>query len=145
MAAGCAARGIASPPDIPSLRALIARQQAGYDAHMFGHNWEPATAKIVAKKFKEGGERSGVYEYVADVSPATGASFRARLKQPPLMSHVVRLAEGDVVKVLADVKRQDAKFDKSDPKVSGRGKQSDKDAFDAALKQPPLSPPPKDP
>jgi hypothetical protein len=108
---------------------------------MLGHNWEPATAKIVAKKFKEGGERSGAYEYVADVSPATGAPFRTRLKQPPFMSHVVRLAEGDVVAVLADVKRQDAKFDRSDPKVSGKGGQSDKDAFDAALKQPPTSPP----
>jgi hypothetical protein len=108
---------------------------------MLGHNWEPATAKIVAKKFKEGGERSGAYEYVADVSPATGAPFRTRLKQPPLMSHVVRLAEGDVVAVLADVKRQDAKFDRSDPKVSGKGGHSDKDAFDAALKQPPISPP----
>jgi hypothetical protein len=69
---------------------------------------------------------------------------RARLKQPPLMSHVVRLTEGDVVNVLADVKHQDAKFDRSDPKVSGKGKRSDKDAFDAALKQPPLSSPSDD-
>ena len=36
---------------------------------------------------------------------------------------------------------QDAKFDRSDPKVSGKGQRSGKDAFDAALKQPPLSPP----
>jgi hypothetical protein len=111
---------------------------------MLGHDWEPATAKIVAKRFKEGGERSGAYEYVADVTTASGALFRAKLKQPPFMSHVIRLMEGEVVDVLADVKHQDAKFDKSDPKVSGKGQRSAKDTFDAALKQPPLSPPADD-
>jgi hypothetical protein len=56
------------------------------------------------------------------------------------MSHVVRLAEGDTVKVLADAKHEEAKFDKSDPKVSG--KWAAEDPFDAALKQAPGSPPP---
>jgi hypothetical protein len=106
---------------------------------MVGHSWEPATAKIVAKRFKEGGERSGAYEYVADVTTASGELFRAKLKQPPFMSHVVRLAEGDVVNALADVRHQDAKFDRSDPEVNGKGRQSDKDRFNAALKQPPAA------
>jgi hypothetical protein len=53
----------------------------------------------------------------------------------------VRLAEGDVVGVLADVKHQEAKFDKSDPKVSGKHDLTGKDAFEAALKEPPGSPP----
>jgi hypothetical protein len=57
---------------------------------VFDRNWEAATAKIVAKKFKEGGERSGVWEYVADVTPASGEAFRTTLKQPPFMSHVVQ-------------------------------------------------------
>jgi hypothetical protein len=46
------------------------------------------------------------------------------------------------VNVLADTKHQDAKFDKSDPKVNGTNELSEKDVFNAALKQPPLSPPP---
>jgi hypothetical protein len=116
----------------------------GYDSRMFGRNWEPATATIVAKKFKESSGTSGVYEYVADISPAAGPTFRAELKQPPLMSHVVRLAEGVVVRVLADVKHEDAKFDKSDQKVSNKPDYTGKDAFDVALKQPPGSPPPSD-
>ncbi len=106
---------------------------------MLGSNWEPATARIVAKKFKEGGERSGAWEYVGDMTLASGEVFRTKLKQPPFMSHVVWLAEGAVVNVLADVKRQRAKFDRADPQVSGKGKQSDKDRFNEALKQPPLS------
>jgi hypothetical protein len=43
--------------------------------------------------------------------------------------------------VLADVKHQEAKFDKSDPKVSGKHDLTGKDAFEAALKEPPGSPP----
>ncbi|HEY1989138.1 MAG TPA: hypothetical protein VGG43_06735 [Acidimicrobiales bacterium] len=112
---------------------------------MLGNNWEPATATVVAKKFREGGERSGVWEYVADVSPASGAPFRTTLKQPRLMSHVIWLNDGEVVHVLADVGHQKAKFDRSDPKVSGKGRPSAKDDFKDALAQPPGSPPQDDP
>jgi hypothetical protein len=108
---------------------------------VFGHNWEPATAKIVAKKFKEGGERSGVWEYVADVTPVTGEVFRTTLKQPPFMSHVVRLQEGQVVNVLADVKARRAKFDRSDPAVAGKRDPSGKDEFNEALQNRPGAPP----
>ena len=87
---------------------------------MFGRTWEPATAKIVAKKVKESTETAGVYEYEAEITPASGAIFRATLNQPHLMNHVVRLQEGDVVNAFADVKRQKAKFDRSDPRVSGK-------------------------
>jgi hypothetical protein len=114
---------------------------------MFGRDWQPATAKIVAKKFKEGGERSGVWEYVADVTPESGSVFRAKLKQPPFMSHVVWLQEGEVVPVLVDVKHQKAKFDRSDPRIKGKGRRAEggqhsKDSFDQALAAPPGSPPP---
>jgi hypothetical protein len=110
---------------------------------MFGSDWEPATATIVAKKFHESGDTTGTWEYVADVTTASGAAFRARLKQPPLMSHVIRLQVGAVISVLADVKQQRAKFDKSDPKVSGADvHRANKDTFDEALHQPPGTPPP---
>ena len=106
---------------------------------MFGRDWEPATAKIVAKRYKKSGDSSGTYEYVADVSPASGSVFRTTLGQPPFMSHVVRFSEGDVVPVLADAGRQKAKFDRSDPTVNGKGTPSAKDAFDQALAEPPGS------
>ena len=110
---------------------------------MFGSEWEPATATIVAKKFHESDDTTGTWEYVADVTTASGATFRARLKQPVLMSHVIRLQVGAVVNVLADVKHQHAKFDKSDPKVSGADvHRVNKDKFDEALRQPPGTPPP---
>jgi hypothetical protein len=117
---------------------------------VFGRHWEPATAKIVAKKFKEGGERSGVWEYVADVTTVSGSVFRAALKQPHLMNHVVWLQEGETVRAFADVKGERAKFDRSDPRVNGkqRGADADRDhkeSFDQALAQPPGSAPPGEP
>ncbi len=112
---------------------------------MFGRSWQPASAKIVAKKFKESTETAGVYEYVADITPESGLQpFRAKLEQPPLMNHVVRLEEGEVVGALADVKRQKAKFDRSDPRVNGKGRKRAKDSFDEAIAEPPGSPPPAD-
>ena len=103
----------------------------------------PATATIVAKKFHESGDTTGTWEYVADVTTGSGAVFRAKLKQPMLMSHVIRLDVGSVVNVLADVKHQHAKFDKSDPKVSAKDVHSaNKDRFNDALHQPPGTPPP---
>jgi hypothetical protein len=116
-----------------------------YDPSVFDRNWEAATAKIVAKKFKEGGERSGVWEYVADVTPASGEAFRTTLKQPPFMSHVVQLREGEIVNVLADLKAQHAKFDRADPRISGKGQPTAKDRFNQALNQPPGSPPDSSP
>ncbi len=109
---------------------------------MFGHDWEPATAKIVAKRYKEESGYTGVWEYVADVTTHMGATFRATLKQPTMMSHVARLSEGDVVQAFADAKRQEATFDRTDPRVSGKGTRTAKDAFDDALAQPRGSPPP---
>ena len=110
---------------------------------MFGSEWETATATIVAKKFHESGDTSGTWEYVADVTTASGMAFRARLKQPLLMSHVIRLDVGAVVGVLADVKHQHAKFDSSDPKVSPVDvHRANRDKFDEALRQPPGTPPP---
>ena len=110
---------------------------------MFGSEWEPATATIVAKKFHESGDTTGTWEYVADVTTASGSVFRARLKQPMLMSHVIRLDVGAVIDVLADVKHQHAKFDKSDPQVTAAdAHRANRDRFDEALHQPPGTPPP---
>ena len=47
---------------------------------VLGRNWEPATATIVAKKFKESTETAGIYEYVADITLASGLTFRAKLE-----------------------------------------------------------------
>jgi hypothetical protein len=110
---------------------------------MFGADWESATATIVAAKYKESSDTSGSYEYVADIAPSGGRPpFRTTLKQPTLMSHVVQLAIGETIEVLADVRRQKAKFNRDDPRVNGKNEDvNGKRGFDAALEQPPGTPP----
>ena len=116
---------------------------------MFGNDWQPGTATIVAKKTK-GGSSSGQsaigFAFVADVVTDDGATFRTELKPSIAMlaahgSGVARLSEYDTVKVLVDVKHEKAKFDSSDPQISEKSDGAS-DAFDAALEQPPGSPPP---
>jgi hypothetical protein len=87
---------------------------------MFGRNWQPATATIISKTFHESTETAGTYEYEADVALTSGERFRATLKQPVLMSHIVRLSEGTQVNVLADAGRKRAKFDRDDPQINGK-------------------------
>ena len=121
---------------------MRAHGPAVYGRPVFGRNWEPATARIIAKKYGRSDDAAGTWTYVADISPGSAPPFRVRLKQPHFMSHVVWLNEGDVVGALADVRHQKAKFDRSDPKVSGKSRRRPKDRVDEALQQPPGSPPP---
>jgi hypothetical protein len=115
---------------------------------MFRSEWAAGTATIIAKKTK-GGTSSGQsaigFSFVADVQPESGEPFRTEMEAPfrLLASHgsqLARLSEYDVVKVLVDVKHQRAKFDPSDPRLSGKKSSAAHDAFDAALAQPPGTP-----
>ena len=106
---------------------------------MFGHEWEPAQATIVAVHIKStGGDGVTVtHEYAADVVPASGVPFRAHLDEPRIATDFWPPSIGDVVKVHADVERQKAKFDKSDPKISYKAwKAGNNDEFAATLAQP---------
>jgi hypothetical protein len=115
---------------------------------MFRNEWVAGTATIIAKKAKGGsssGQSAVSFAFVADVQPESGEPFRTELEAPfrLLASHgsgLARLSEYDVVKVLVDVKRQRARFDPSDPQLSGKQSSAARDAFDAALAQPPGTP-----
>jgi hypothetical protein len=87
---------------------------------MFGHNWEPGQAKIVAARQiasrppdPETGQDRNSYEYVADVQPATGgALFRTVMTEPfdiPVWLNATIV--GTTVPVKCDPKREQAKFD----------------------------------
>ena len=65
-------------------------------------------AKIVTK-FKEGGERSGVWEHVADVTPKSGSMFRAKTEVASV-NDVVWLEQAKVIPMLDDVHDVDRCF-----------------------------------
>ncbi|MDX6214501.1 MAG: hypothetical protein QOG99_85 [Frankiales bacterium] len=112
---------------------------------MFGRDWEPATAKVVAKRYHESSGTSGTWEFLVDVTVGESPPFRTSLKQPPLMSRMLELDEGATVPVLADLRRQKAKFDHDQVKSLGREVPFQKDRFEEASKQPPGTVPPPNP
>jgi hypothetical protein len=106
---------------------------------VFGHDWEPAQATIVATHVKgtSGDGAVTVKEFAADVVPASGAPFRALIPEPRIATDFWPPSIGDVVKVHADVARRKAKFDKSDPRISYKAhKRGDDAQFKATLAQP---------
>jgi hypothetical protein len=112
---------------------------------MFGRSWEPADAKIVAKRYHESSGTSGTWEFVADVTAGDNPPFRTSLKQPPLMSRILELDEGATVPVLADVRRKKAKFDHDQAKTLGRQVPFQEDRFEEAREEPPGTTPPPNP
>jgi hypothetical protein len=103
---------------------------------MFGRRWESAEATIVASRVKTttGDGMVSIREYVVEVRPATGEPFRTTLQEPRIATSFWAPDVGAIVKVQADVKRQEAKFDKSDPSISAKGrKAANDDAFRDAL------------
>jgi hypothetical protein len=111
---------------------------------MFGHGWEPASAKIVASRdraVKVNGWPA--QEYAVDVTPDSGApAFRAKLDQPIFKNGFPTLGIGQVVRVHADLKHEQVKFDMSDPQLVEGGHAAQNAAFDATMDQPAGSPPP---
>ena len=91
---------------------------------MFGRDWEPGEATIVAlKEIKSIGRHGGIdaggakmksFEFVADVRPASASAvFRTVLHEPVDERRWRRPSVGDVVAVRCDARRQRAKFDPS--------------------------------
>jgi hypothetical protein len=107
---------------------------------MFGRNWEPAQATIVAVHAKSttGDGMVTIHEFAADVVPDSGAQpFRALIQEPRIATNFWAPSTGDVVRAEADVKRQTARFEKSDAREQGRAADA---AFNATLDQPPGTP-----
>ncbi len=110
---------------------------------MFGHHWEPATARIVAVHVKSttGDGLVSIHEFAADVTPTSGApTFRALIQEPRIATDFWAPSAGDVVRAEADVRRTKARFDKSDPQLNAKAREHQADAaFEATLSEPPRS------
>jgi len=110
---------------------------------VFGHHWEPGTARIVAVHVKTttGDGLVSIREFAADVTPASGApTFRALIQEPRIATDFWAPSEGDLVRVQADVRRAKARFDKDDPRISAKAQEEAADTqFEATLHEPPGS------
>ncbi|MEO9222378.1 MAG: hypothetical protein ABI251_11510 [Mycobacteriaceae bacterium] len=82
-----------------------------------------------------------VHEYVVDVTPTDGPTFRTKVEQPRLSSDWWTPRIGTQVQFLYDPKSGKVKFDKSDPTVSFKAYKKARDnSFDLSLAQPASTP-----
>ena len=77
---------------------------------------------------------------------ASGVTFHALIQEPRIATDFWAPSVGDVIGVLADVKRHEARFDKSDPAISAKARQRSADEQfretldqSAAARVPPLA------
>jgi hypothetical protein len=113
---------------------------------LFGSNWEPGEATIVERMSLGTGSvgnaaaaATPVFRYVADVTlDAGGEPFRVELEEPRFMPMFRAPGVGEVVRVKADPKKREARFDKADRTISLDAQadtieSEEKARFDAAL------------
>ena len=110
---------------------------------MFGHDWQKATARIVARNGNWSGDGMVVdYTYVADVRLPSGETFRATVGEPTIATDFWAPSVGDEVSVLVKSNDRKVKFDKDDPRVSAKAHHAaQQQAFEAAQASPPGTPP----
>ncbi len=109
---------------------------------MFGHDWQPGLATIVDSRIKSasGDGKAMRREYVADITGADWATFRATIQEPTIATDFWTPSVGAQVQVLVDRKSQKVKFDKSDPQLSYKARErAEKQRFDDAAQSPPGS------
>jgi hypothetical protein len=115
-----------------------------------GSRWQPGEATIVERVSLGTGAVANaaagatpVYPYVSDVkADGSGKTFRATLEEPRFVPMLRAPGVGETVKVKADPKKGEARFDKSDPTISLDAqdkvlKEAEKAEFDRELREGP--------
>jgi Short C-terminal domain len=102
---------------------------------MFGHEWEPGMATVIARKVAKQNAWESKYDYIVDVQPKSGGPvFRTSLRSPTTAVGYKETDVGGTMPVWCDPRREKAKIDEKDPanRYDGRQKQESAD-FDAVM------------
>ena len=111
---------------------------------MFGKHWTAAQAVVVDKRaLKNSGDGMvTIYEYVVDVTTASGEVFRAKAEEPRIATNFLTPSIGKSVRVEYDPGSRKVRFDKDDPSLSMKAfSKARDDHFAESLSQPPGTPP----
>lgn len=112
---------------------------------MFGKHWTAAQAVVVDKRSVKttGDGMVTIYEYVVDVTPASGDVFRAKAEEPRIATNFLGPSIGQSVRVEYDPDSRKVRFDKDDPALSRKAFSKGRDDhFAESLAQPPGTPAP---
>jgi Short C-terminal domain len=100
---------------------------------MFGHEWEPGIATVIARKVATQNQWESKYDYIVDVQPTSGGpAFRTSFRSPSTAVGYKETDVGETMPVWCDPGREKAKIDEKDPanRYDGRMEQEKAD-FDA--------------
>lgn len=92
---------------------------------MFGHSWQKGEATIVKVHSKRttGSGMVTIHEYLADVRPADGPTFRTVIQEPNICIDFAPPYTGSTVNVL--IKGDKVKFDQDDPRISSKARKAE--------------------
>jgi hypothetical protein len=109
---------------------------------MFGKHWTAAKAHVVDKRTThQSVDGPSSYEFVVDVTTASGEVFRAKTGMPHIAMDFRDPSVGMTVGVEYDEKSRDVRWDKDDPQLSWKAYKKDrKSGFEDSLNAPPGSP-----
>ena len=83
---------------------------------MFGHEWEPGIATVIARKVATHNQTESKYDYIVDVQPTSGGpAFRTSFRSPTTAIGYKATDVGETMRVLCDPGREKAKVDMDDP------------------------------
>ncbi|HEV2639579.1 MAG TPA: hypothetical protein VGX23_30865 [Actinocrinis sp.] len=106
---------------------------------MLGHDWQPAMGTCVDDEWMPHTDRE---KWIMDVQPGDGSPpFRVEVPHPGAGEDFRSPNRGQVCKMFADVKKQKAKFDTSDPNLSWKAhRRAEQERVKNELNAPPGSP-----
>lgn len=114
---------------------------------MLGHTWEPAEGTCIDVRIKGNDTSDGPdnHRFLMEVRPRNGEPFRVELKVPGFHENFKGPSRGQVCQLECDVKRQDAKWDFSDPGLSWKtSRKAGAAQFEAELQAKPWAAQPGD-
>lgn len=87
---------------------------------MFGKHWTAAQAVVVDKRAAKttGDGLVTIYEYVVEVTTASGEAFRAKAEEPRIATDFLSPSIGQAVRVEYEPDSRKVRFDKTDPSLS---------------------------
>ena len=103
---------------------------------MFGKHWTAARGVVVDKRAvrTSGDGMATIYEFVVEVTTASGEVFRAKAGEPHIAMDFMDPSVGQTVGVEYDAKSHDVRFDKDDPQLSWKAlKKAKASSFDESL------------
>jgi hypothetical protein len=104
---------------------------------MFGHDWQPATGTVIDIRVKHPNSENDTRSWLMEIRCGDAEPFRVEVGYPGFHEDFRGPGPGEIIRMKADLKHQDAKWDLSDPTLSWKADRDRHAAEFAAEKERP--------